>query len=74
MEEFAHSKRLAGIAAKLLQVDILKFSEVQVPRIRLYQTTAFFKPAVGNVLNQATAWHRDLNLVPVDTNNYLTMW
>eukprot|EP01119_Soliformovum_irregulare_P022051 TRINITY_DN7464_c0_g1_i1.p1 TRINITY_DN7464_c0_g1~~TRINITY_DN7464_c0_g1_i1.p1 ORF type:complete len:333 (+),score=76.45 TRINITY_DN7464_c0_g1_i1:118-999(+) len=47
---------------------------LQVPRIRLYQTTAFFKTPTQHLLSQATDWHRDLNLVPVDTNNYLTMW
>jgi len=61
---FVLSKKFASIAAKLLQVSSLI----------LYQSTAFFKPPSPSLLNQETGWHRDLNLVPIDTNNYLTMW
>jgi len=64
VKEFAINHKFGAIAAELLQVS----------SIVLYQSTAFFKPPSPSILNQETAWHRDLNLVPIDTNNYLTMW
>ena len=58
----ARSSRLATVAASLLQVD----------SVRLYQTGVFIKDPYG--VNQPTAWHRDLAMVPLDTNDYLTIW
>jgi len=64
VKEFAIAEKFGKVSSELLQV----------PKIRLYQTSAFFKESVGSIYNQITAWHRDLNLVPLDTNNFLTFW
>ena len=41
-----------------------------VPRVRLYQSCVFIKePGMGD-----TNWHSDLNMVPLDTNAFVTAW
>ena len=52
-------------------------SLLQAAKVRLYQTAMFVKdPAHGAGLNNATGWHRDLQLVPLDTRGrgYVTFW
>lgn len=51
ISQIALSKRLAAVAAALLQVD----------RVRLYQTGMFVKDPFG--VNNPTNWHKDLNMV-----------
>ena len=71
----AESSALGQVAAELLRVDA----------VRLYQTAAFIKaPAVVAAAStpvdrlastsSATAWHADLNQVPLDTNHFGTFW
>eukprot|EP00850_Spirogloea_muscicola_P008577 SM000046S16358 [mRNA] locus=s46:151657:153958:- [translate_table: standard] len=56
----ATSQRLAGAAAALLGVN----------KVKLYQDCLFLKqPGFG-----ATNWHSDLNMVPLDTSSFLTVW
>lgn len=51
---------LAAVAAQLLGC----------PRVRLYQSAFFLKlPGFG-----PTNWHSDLNMVPLDTNAFVTAW
>eukprot|EP00850_Spirogloea_muscicola_P008706 SM000047S16845 [mRNA] locus=s47:212680:214959:- [translate_table: standard] len=58
--QLAMSQRLAGAAAALLGVN----------KVRLYQDCLFLKqPGFG-----ATNWHSDLNMVPLDTSSFLTIW
>ena len=71
----AHSPALGRAAATLLRV----------PAVRLYQTAAFLK-APAHVASSSTdverlastssptAWHADLNQVPLDTNAFGTFW
>lgn len=56
----ASSKRLASIAAALLNV----------PCVRFYQDQLFFK-APGH---QQSIWHQDSLAAPVDTNRLITLW
>lgn len=55
---------LPYLASQLLQYD----------RILLYQTALFEKD--GKYINAGTAWHQDLNTVPLDTkeNGHITFW
>ena len=54
------SQRMGAVAAQLLGV----------PRVRLYQSCVFIKePGMGD-----TNWHSDLNMVPLDTNAFVTAW
>jgi hypothetical protein len=67
VESVATTKALGLAAASLLQA----------AKVRLYQTAMFVKdPAHGAGLNNATGWHRDLQLVPLDTRGrgYVTFW
>lgn len=54
------SPRLAEVAAQLMGVSA----------VRLYQDSLFVKRPGDD----ATAWHSDLNMVPLDTNDYITCW
>lgn len=54
------SKRLAGIAAKLMQVD----------GVRLYHDQALFKEAGGGI----TPWHADQYYWPLETDKTITAW
>ena len=56
----ATSTRLASVAAALLRVD----------RVRLYQTSSFFKEA-GDV---ESSWHQDCAASPIDTEQAITIW
>ncbi len=58
--EYAHAKRFAGIAARLMGVE----------RVRLYHDQALFKEAGGGI----TPWHQDQHYWPLATNNTITMW
>lgn len=60
----ATSAKLGKMASLLLQEE----------RVRLYQTAVFHKGK--GALNMDTAWHQDLAMVPLDTNNggYVTIW
>ena len=54
------SKRFAKIAADLLGCE----------KVRLYQSCVFVKePGMDQ-----TNWHSDLNMVPLDTNDFITLW
>lgn len=60
LRQFVLSPSLASIAADLLGSD----------RVCLYQDSLFVKrPGDG-----PTQWHSDLNLAPLDTNNFVTVW
>ena len=54
------SKRLAGIAAQLMQVE----------GVRLYHDQALFKEAGGGI----TPWHADQYYWPVNNDNTITAW
>ena len=57
------SKRLAKVAAQLLGVE-------EDEKLRLYQSCVFSKPpGFGE-----THWHSDANMVPLDTNRFVTLW
>ena len=57
------SRRLAKVAAELLGVE-------EDERVRLYQSCVFVKPpGFGE-----THWHSDANMVPLDTNRFITLW
>lgn len=58
----AQSRRLGYAAATLLGVR----------SVRLYQTGLFIKRA--DWFPNATGWHQDLNMVPLDTSSYITFW
>jgi ectoine hydroxylase-related dioxygenase (phytanoyl-CoA dioxygenase family) len=60
VKEFVFSKRLAGIAARLLGVE----------KVRLYHDQALFKEPGGG----PTPWHQDQFYWPIDTPNTVTMW
>ena len=64
INNIATSRRMGQIAAELLRHD----------NVRLYQTALFSKDNVG--LNLQTMWHRDLNMIPLDTKSVgsLTFW
>ena len=64
VRRLAASRRLGHAAARLLGVD----------GVRLYQTGLFTKRHGWSASINATGWHQDLNMVPLDTNNYLTFW
>eukprot|EP00897_Mesotaenium_endlicherianum_P006358 jgi/Mesen1/5750/ME000292S04829 len=58
--QLAFSRRLAKAAADLLGAR----------KVRLYQDCMFLKrPGFA-----ATNWHSDLNMVPLDTNQFVTFW
>ncbi|GAQ88817.1 hypothetical protein KFL_004610120 [Klebsormidium nitens] len=60
VRELVTSPRLARVAADLLGAS----------KVRLYQDCLFLKqPGFG-----ATNWHSDLNMVPLDTNAFVTLW
>lgn len=50
-------------------------SLLQTPSVRLYQT-AIFQQDPEYYSNYGTAWHQDLNMVPLDTGHfgYITFW
>lgn len=57
------SRRLAKVAAELLGAG-------EDERVRLYQSCVFVKPpGFGE-----THWHSDANMVPLDTNRFITLW
>lgn len=58
--DLALSKYLGQVAADLLNVDA----------VRLYQDSVFWKRSGDG----PTLWHADLNMVPLDTNNFLTFF
>jgi hypothetical protein len=58
--QLVKSPRVAAVAAALLGVE----------RVRLYQDCAFLK----NPEDGPTNWHSDLNMVPLDTNHFVTLW
>jgi len=58
--EYILSKRFAKIAADLLGCE----------KVRIYQSCVFVKePGFAE-----TNWHSDLNMVPLDTNEFITLW
>eukprot|EP00180_Rhodochaete_pulchella_P000414 Plantae.Rhodophyta-Rhodochaete_pulchella.ctg12902.p1 GENE.Plantae.Rhodophyta-Rhodochaete_pulchella.ctg12902~~Plantae.Rhodophyta-Rhodochaete_pulchella.ctg12902.p1 ORF type:complete len:397 (-),score=26.20 Plantae.Rhodophyta-Rhodochaete_pulchella.ctg12902:744-1817(-) len=58
--KFILARRFARVAADLLGVN----------RVRLYQDSLFAKrPGDG-----PTNWHADLNMAPIDTNKFVSMW
>lgn len=60
VREWTSHPRLCSTVAALLGVE----------RVRLYQDCLFLKmPGFGE-----TNWHSDLNMVPIDTNSFLTVW
>jgi len=60
VREFAFSRRLAGIAARLLGV----------PSVRLYHDQALYKEAGGGF----TPWHVDQHYWPLSTDRTVTVW
>src|ERR1700743_2233555 len=60
VKKFVLSKRLAKIAADLMEVE----------NVRLYHDQALFKEPGGG----PTPWHQDQYYWPIDTNNTITMW
>jgi ectoine hydroxylase-related dioxygenase (phytanoyl-CoA dioxygenase family) len=60
VRRFVFSRRLAGIAADLLQVD----------NVRLYHDQALFKEPGGG----PTPWHQDQYYWPIDTPDTITLW
>ncbi|KAI8477056.1 MAG: hypothetical protein J3K34DRAFT_169991 [Monoraphidium minutum] len=56
----ARGPRLAGVAAQLLGAR----------RVRLLQDAVFYKEPGFD----ATNWHSDLRMAPLDTNSYVTAW
>lgn len=60
LEALCASPQLGAVAAQLLAAK----------RVRLYQSCFFVKePGMG-----PTNWHSDLNMVPLDTNQFVTAW
>jgi hypothetical protein len=59
-KQLALSPELGKLAAQLLGVN----------KVRLYQDSLFVK----RPMDGATEWHSDLNMVPLDTNDYITCW
>mmetsp|Transcript_4168 Transcript_4168/g.5656 ORF Transcript_4168/g.5656 Transcript_4168/m.5656 type:complete len:438 (-) Transcript_4168:166-1479(-) len=67
--DIATGEHLASVAADLLQVD----------RVRLFQTRTFRKvpsedSTMEKLFNHATNMHTDLFMVPIDTNDFFTLW
>lgn len=60
IKEFIFSKRLASIAAQLMQVD----------GVRMYHDQALFKEAGGGI----TPWHADQYYWPLDSDKTITAW
>jgi hypothetical protein len=60
VREFAFSRRLAGIAARLLGV----------PAVRLYHDQALYKEAGGGI----TPWHVDQHYWPLSSDRTVTVW
>jgi ectoine hydroxylase-related dioxygenase (phytanoyl-CoA dioxygenase family) len=60
VKPFTLSKRFAGIAAQLMEVD----------RVRLYHDQALFKEPGGG----HTPWHQDQFYWPLDTDRSITLW
>jgi ectoine hydroxylase-related dioxygenase (phytanoyl-CoA dioxygenase family) len=60
VKRFVLAKRMAKIAADLMQVE----------NVRLYHDQALFKEAGGG----PTPWHQDQYYWPIDTHNTITMW
>lgn len=60
IQEFVFSKRLAQIAAQLMQVD----------GVRLYHDQALYKEASGGI----TPWHADQFYWPLSNANTVTVW
>lgn len=60
VKQLVFSKRLAGIAAQLMQVD----------GVRLYHDQALFKEAGGGI----TPWHADQYYWPLSTDHTVTAW
>ncbi|WP_411030690.1 phytanoyl-CoA dioxygenase family protein [Spongiimicrobium sp. 3-5] len=60
IKEFVFSKRIAKIAADLMQVD----------GVRLYHDQALFKEAGGGI----TPWHADQYYWPLETDKTITAW
>lgn len=60
VKKFVLAKRMAKIAADLLQVE----------NVRIYHDQALFKEPGGG----PTPWHQDQYYWPIDTNNTITMW
>ncbi|KAK3244004.1 hypothetical protein CYMTET_46369 [Cymbomonas tetramitiformis] len=60
IDHLLRSPRVAAAAAALLGCN----------RVRLYQSCAFLK----NPGHGPTNWHSDLNMVPLDTNQFVTLW
>lgn len=58
--DFIMSKRFAKIAADLMGCE----------KARIYQSCVFVKEAGMAETN----WHSDLNMVPLDTNEFITLW
>jgi ectoine hydroxylase-related dioxygenase (phytanoyl-CoA dioxygenase family) len=60
VKQYTLSRRFAGIAAQLMEVD----------RVRLYHDQALFKEPGGG----HTPWHQDQFYWPLDTDRTVTMW
>jgi ectoine hydroxylase-related dioxygenase (phytanoyl-CoA dioxygenase family) len=60
VKEFVFSKRLAGIAAQLMEVD----------SVRLYHDQALYKEPGGGI----TPWHADQFYWPLSTDKSITAW
>lgn len=60
IKKFVFSKRLAEIAARLMQVE----------GVRLYHDQALFKEAGGGI----TPWHADQHYWPLETDKAITVW
>jgi ectoine hydroxylase-related dioxygenase (phytanoyl-CoA dioxygenase family) len=60
VKEFVFSKRLASIAAQLMEVE----------SVRLYHDQALYKEPGGGI----TPWHADQYYWPLDTNKSVTAW
>ena len=60
VRQFVLSKRLAKVAADLMEVE----------NVRIYHDQALFKEPGGG----PTPWHQDQYYWPIDTNNTITMW
>ena len=61
--KFILSRRLARVAYELLDAR-------EGDKVRLYQSCVFAKPPGF----AATHWHSDGNMVPLDTNKFITLW
>ena len=79
-----HSERIRAIAESAT-LGKAAHELLGVRSVRLYQTAAFIKAPAAVAArstpvdrlastSSATAWHADLNQVPLDTNNFGTFW